>query len=256
MPSPALVQRIDALRRCEAMLCSPDEGGLSVFEGAPGVGKSTLIEAACTMAAARGLTVARAIGSGLEREVAYGVVRQLFESLHAAQRRGRRRRALPPLEGRGDGGDHDLRHSPLRALAERAAESPVLLAVDDLDLADQPSLEFLRYLTQRRTQRAGAAVAGPTPAGSGRGHPPISLLHVQQAAEIVRLEPFDAAGVAELLRARGRAPAPELCEELLRLTGGNPFLLASLVDGFALDRTDEVPPAVIRQLALRLDRLA
>src|SRR3954451_6637066 len=137
MPAPALVQRTDALRRCEAMLCSPDEGGLSVFEGAPGVGKSTLIEAACTMAAARGLTVARAIGSELEREVAYGVVRHLFGSLRAAQRRGgvpqlsvplppaprgaRPRGPLPPLEGRGDGADHDLRHSLLRALAERAA---------------------------------------------------------------------------------------------------------------------------------------
>src|SRR3954462_15613852 len=117
MPSPALVQRIDALRRCEAMLCSPDEGGLSVFEGAPGVGKSALIEAACKMAAARGLTVARATGSEFEREVAYGVVRQLFESLHAAQRRGRRRWSIPPLEGGGDGADHELCHSLLRTLA-------------------------------------------------------------------------------------------------------------------------------------------
>jgi DNA-binding NarL/FixJ family response regulator/tetratricopeptide (TPR) repeat protein len=237
------------------LLCTPNEGGLSVFEGAPGVGKSALIEAACTMAAARGLTVARATGSEFEREVAYGVVRQLFESLHAAQRRGRRRWSIPSLEGRGDGADHDLRHSLLRTLAERAAESPVLLAVDDLDLADQPSLEFLRYLAQRRTQQRVVAVAALNPASSGTGQPPLSLLHIQQAAEIVRLEPLDAAGVAELLAARGRAPAPELCDELLRVTGGNPFLLESLIDGFRLDQPNEVPAAVVRHLALRLARL-
>ncbi|HEX3278778.1 MAG TPA: AAA family ATPase [Thermoleophilaceae bacterium] len=265
MPSPALVQRTEALRRSEALLCAPAEGGLALFEGAPGTGKSALIEAACAMASARGLTVLRAAGSEFEGDFSYGVVRQLFEPLLPGPSRSRRRSQLSRggraaaaalgLGGPDAAGEHAVRHALLRLLAERAAEAPVLLAIDDLDLADQASLEFLRFLAQRHAQHPIVTVATLNPGNGATGAPPISLLHIQQAAVVVRLEPLDELGVAELLAARGRPAPPELCAELARVTGGNPFLVVSVADGFSLDAPETAPPEVARHLALRLARL-
>src|SRR5919206_522681 len=55
-------------------------GGMLVFEGEAGVGKTALIAAAITLASECGLRVLAARGAQLERDFAYGVVRQLFET--------------------------------------------------------------------------------------------------------------------------------------------------------------------------------
>ena len=266
MPLPALVQRTEPLRRCEALLCAPAEGGLALFEGAPGTGKSALIDAACAMGSAHGLNVLRATGSEFEGDFAYGVVRQLFDPLLPEASRPRRRSQLSRgarvagaalgLGGSEAAGEHAVRHALLRLLAEHAAEAPVLIAVDDLYLADQASLEFLRFLAQRHAQHPVITVAALNPGNGATGAPPISLLHIQQAAVVVRLEPLDEAGVAELLAAHGRPAPPELCVELTRVTGGNPFLVASVAERFSLDAPEVAPPAVARDLALRLARLS
>ena len=51
-----------------------------LFEGAPGIGKSRLLGAACEAAETLGVQVLRARGGELERDFSYGVVRQLFET--------------------------------------------------------------------------------------------------------------------------------------------------------------------------------
>ena len=54
-------------------------GGLLVIEGAAGLGKTSLVDAACRRAEECGYAVLRARGSGLEAGFAWGVVLQLFE---------------------------------------------------------------------------------------------------------------------------------------------------------------------------------
>ena len=54
---------------------------LALLEGPAGIGKSTVLAMARQKAAAAGFRVLAARGSDLERELPYGVVRQLFESL-------------------------------------------------------------------------------------------------------------------------------------------------------------------------------
>ena len=53
-------------------------GGLIVIEGAPGIGKSTLMDEAAALAEARGMVVLRARGSIMETEFAFGLVIQLL----------------------------------------------------------------------------------------------------------------------------------------------------------------------------------
>ena len=60
-------------------------GGVVVIEGEAGIGKSALLVAARTVAEERGMKVLEALGSELEAEYPFGVVRQWFESLLRAR---------------------------------------------------------------------------------------------------------------------------------------------------------------------------
>ena len=53
-------------------------GGLIVIDGAAGIGKTTLMDEAASLAEARGMVVLRARGSIMETEFAFGVVIQLL----------------------------------------------------------------------------------------------------------------------------------------------------------------------------------
>jgi hypothetical protein len=55
------------------------EGGLVVVEGPAGIGKSRLLAASRRAAGAHGMAALAARGGELERDFAYGVVRQLLE---------------------------------------------------------------------------------------------------------------------------------------------------------------------------------
>ena len=57
------------------------EAVLTLIEGPAGIGKSRLLARAREMASAAGFQVLSARGSDLERELPYGIVRQLFEPL-------------------------------------------------------------------------------------------------------------------------------------------------------------------------------
>src|SRR3954463_6283541 len=53
-------------------------GGVIVIEGAPGIGKSSLMDETAALADAGGMAVLRARGAAMEREFALGVVIQLL----------------------------------------------------------------------------------------------------------------------------------------------------------------------------------
>src|SRR5512132_2705962 len=76
-----LLERNEELSRIESALADARAGcgRFLVIEGPAGIGKTALLAAARTMAAERGMRVLRARGTELERDFAFGVVRQLFE---------------------------------------------------------------------------------------------------------------------------------------------------------------------------------
>ena len=103
------------------------------------------------------MTVLTARCSELERDFSFGAVRQLFEPV--ARDPARRERLLAgaaaPAEGvlgapDGDAeGSFAVLHGLYWAALNLAEERPVLIAIDDLQWSDRPSLRFVAYLAHR-----------------------------------------------------------------------------------------------------------
>src|SRR5919198_2698721 len=76
-----LLERSEELARIESALVEAraGRGTFVVIEGPAGIGKTALLAAARTAAADGGMRVLRSRGTELERDFAFGVVRQLFE---------------------------------------------------------------------------------------------------------------------------------------------------------------------------------
>jgi hypothetical protein len=119
--------------------------------------------------------VYRSAGTELERELAFGVVRQLFErpvrELAADERarllRGAPRPAVPALlEPDPAPAAPEAVHAALHGLywlaAELAASHPLLLTIDDAHWADPPSLRWLACCSSGRSPKRA-------PRGSARG---------------------------------------------------------------------------------------
>src|SRR5262249_28422948 len=82
----ALLERDAALARIDQCLreAAAGRGSLLLLEGPAGIGKTRLVVAAGRRGRELGLTTLGARGSELERDFAYGLVRQLFEAPLAA----------------------------------------------------------------------------------------------------------------------------------------------------------------------------
>jgi predicted ATPase len=141
-------------------------GGALVVEGQAGIGKTALLAVARGAAAGEGFGVMRARGAELEREFAFGVVRQLFEPVVAGASQEERSQLLdgpPGVAARllglpGLGGaiataapiapdpSFAVLHGLYWLCANLAARHPVALIVDDAHWADGASLRFLAFL--------------------------------------------------------------------------------------------------------------
>jgi DNA-binding CsgD family transcriptional regulator len=275
----ALLERDHELGVLDGLLGSALAGGpaLALIEGPPGIGKSRLLAAACERARQAGCRILRARGSDLERDLPFGVVRQLFESA-LADPEGRARWLKGPAAGatrvfeppREEHAAGDVSFGVLHGLfwltANIAAEGPLLLAVDDLHWCDPSSLRFVAYLERRleglqvlivATVRTGELDAEPGLLGEIAGDP---------AAVPVRPEALSQAAVAELVRERLGPAEPSFSAACHQATGGNPLLVGELLKTM---QTEGVPPdaahvdvirdigprAVSRAVLLRLARL-
>jgi AAA ATPase domain len=92
---PALLEREGELEALARVVAGAREGAgrVVLVEGPAGVGKSRLLASVRSSASEAGLQVLEARGAVLERDVAFGVARQLFDqTVHAAT--GAERQAL------------------------------------------------------------------------------------------------------------------------------------------------------------------
>ena len=217
-------------------------GEMLLLEGRAGIGKTSLVEAACARADELGHEVMRARGSELESGFAFGVVRQLLERRLAGAGKGEREALLagpaaaarPLLSGElaaqpaGDSSFAVL-HGLYWLVVNLAARRPLLIAVDDAQWADEPSLRWLAYLAPRlEGLAAGMLVALRQGDPAVMGAP---LLAVRAAAAAV-LHPalLSEEAVSAVVRsAAGGEAGAELCTAVYAACGGNPLYLAELL---------------------------
>jgi DNA-binding CsgD family transcriptional regulator len=212
-------------------------GGLVLIEGPAGIGKSALAARARELALARGMAVAAARGSELERADAFGVVRQLFERRLRAMSRDARERLLAgaaALAGpvvlpetavpAGEGSSFGTLHGLYWLLAGLAAERAQLLVVDDAHWSDEASLRFLLFLANRLDESPILVLAAQRP----------EVVDLRAAPGVTAMTPSalsPAATSAALADGAENGVAPEFAAAFHVATGGNPLLVRRLADG-------------------------
>jgi DNA-binding CsgD family transcriptional regulator len=256
-------------------------GRVAYVEGPSGGGKTALLRLARSRAIELRMQVLEASGSDLEVEYPFGTVLTLVESWssNATQEQrshlvsGRGRLAGAMLSGAGSGVDlagdeFSLIHSLYWNLVNLCDSGPVLLAVDDAHLADDPSLRFLNYIAARIEDLPVALVIAVR-SGDARAAAPL-MLHLAAVDNVteVRPEGLSKNGVATLLQREDPElqMSPELTRRCWMVTGGNPLLVSEIsaavreegrdwLDQNA-DRLETFAPPLVRIRVLqRLSRL-
>ena len=244
-------RELERIRR-RLRLAREGRGGAIAVEGPAGIGKTAMLEAAREVAEGEAFRVMRARGAELEREFAFGVVRQLVEPLLAEASDEERASLLEGPPGvaaalLGLPREHDAMGEPAPAapdpsfamlhglywlFANLAAARPVVLVVDDAQWADGATLRFLAFLLPRLEELHAAVLLAARPAevGAGRERELFAALTMDPATEILRLAPLTTEGVARLIAAGlGTEPEPGFVSACRDATGGTPFLVRTLV---------------------------
>ena len=273
-----LVGREREIGRCQVLIQQmlAGHGQVVLIAGEAGIGKTTLITAA--MAPLRSDAVQVLTGHCYDLTVTppYGPWREVLRAIG-----GQTRSALPDALG----DDTALAASPsqdvlfdtiVTAFQDLAADRPLVLILEDLHWADQPSLDLLRVVTRQITSHRILVIATYRDDEITRRHPLFQLLPV-----LVREGPVDRLHLRRLEREQIRAVTisryslsardqDQLAAYLARLSDGNPFFIHELLttlehervlriepDGASLQGLGSVrtPPLLRQVIARRLARL-
>jgi predicted ATPase len=260
-----LLEREREVSMVDAMIeaAATGEAAVASIEGPPGIGKTRLIAQARLRAARANFTVLTARGSELERECGFGVVRQLFERLVADDPARLRRGAAAPAErifslaGGGDGtsADDNPSFASLHGLywltAHLAEDRPLMLALDDLQWSDAPSLRFMAYLRTRLEGMPILVVTGVRADERVSDGGLIEALVGEPSTVLIRPQPLSHGAVAAMVRQRlGPGADAGFCTACYRATAGNPLLTTELLKALAAEgvRPQGEQIAVIEEL--------
>src|SRR5262245_37695643 len=280
-----LLEREAELAALEWLIDEAEDGRgrVVLIEGPAGIGKTRLLAEARERAARR-MTILSARCGELERDFSFGAVRELFEAGARDTERGARLVAevaaaawgvraaadgvpdAPCAEGAAEGSFAAL-HGLYWVTLNLAEERPVLLAIDDLQWSDRPSLRFLAYLVRRLEGAPVLVAATLRTTDPGTDAALLAEIGGDPLSEAVRPGPLGDDAVAEMVGERlGGEVDPRFAAACREATGGNPLLLRNLLS--SLDE-DGVRPtaegaaavreigarAVARTVLLRLSRL-
>jgi DNA-binding CsgD family transcriptional regulator len=251
-------------------------GGILLIRGAAGIGKTELLRAACGLARDSGVRVVTGRGTELERDLPFGLVRQLADRVLVNEGESGRAELLAGpaagavtrvVEAPASGATADdpallVSHGLFWLIANLAARGALLLAVDDAHWCDPASVRFLAYLAPRLdTIPVLLAIAARDE------HETLSALPRDPATTTIEPPALTARAVAVIVRARLSAGAHEqFCRACHEITGGNAFYLHQLVDELLAQRFTgaqaeaprvlELGPATVAAAVLvRLSRL-
>jgi DNA-binding CsgD family transcriptional regulator/tetratricopeptide (TPR) repeat protein len=232
-----LVERGEALADLEAHLAAAraGDGRLVVIRGEAGIGKTALVT---SLAASPAVDVPVLLGrcDGVSTPTPYGPFRDVMDQLGPALR--------DLIEG--DAPRHRVKVSLLEQLA---SAGPHLLIIEDVQWADEATIEVLTFVARRLAGTSSLLLV--TYRDDDEPHPRIRLFlgQISSMASVhhIVLDPLTRDGVAALIPDSSTDPV-----QLHALTGGNPFyvveVLATGVEG--------VPTTIGDALRARLAQLS
>ena len=255
-----LVGREEELRALVDLLEAPETlPRVAVLSGEAGIGKTTLWLAAVEAGDRLGYRVlasrpseagARYSFAGLS-DLVRETPAEILPELPAPQRRALES-ALGVSDAEGVPADERVvAFAFLNALRKLAGQGPILLAVDDLQWLDAPTLALIQFALPRlRTESVAAVLAH-------RGDVPEWLRRAVPEEGFLRLElgPLSLGALHELLRARlGSGVARPTLRRIWETSCGNPFFALEMARalqrrGGTVDPGDELPiPADLEAL--------
>jgi ATP/maltotriose-dependent transcriptional regulator MalT len=253
-----LVGRDEELRRLARLLDTPEDlPRTAVLVGEAGIGKTSLWLAACDAAEERGYRLVACRPAETETRFSFAglsdligdVLAETLPELPDPQRRALEHALLLADHDGAPVDEHRVAVAFLSTLRTLAAKRSLLVAVDDVNWLDAPSLAVLRFaLARLRAERVGAVVAS-------RDRVPDWLRRTGGLLVEIEVGPLSLGALHELLHARLGTPfARPALVRLWETSGGNPFYaleLARAVErrGGRIEPGDELPlPDNLEQL--------
>jgi DNA-binding CsgD family transcriptional regulator len=276
--SPLLVGRDDLLALADRRIeeTAAGRGQVVLLAGEAGIGKTRLLRAILRKAEAAGFRIAQADLAPQDRLVPLASIKDLARTMREVPAFGGLGDALLDLQGGQDGQGGDTlgsRRILVRDLAERIANAidrPTVLSFEDLQWADEMSLEVIgelaRLMADRPALVIGAYRADEMPLDTNHREWRARLLS-QRRAEEARLAPLsyeETALVTSLILATG-LPAPrEVVSAVYERTDGIPLHIEELLGALGDDaRTDgkairnaHVPSTIEDAILARFARLS
>jgi len=264
---PAVVNRPLEFRAVTEFLRSASQqpSGL-VIEGEPGIGKTTLWLSALEEARGRGYQVFSARVGQAESVLAYAAVADLLRDIDdsvLAELSDVQRVAVDRVLLRASSEDHTTdQHVVAAAFAavfdRLATDSPVLIAIDDLQWLDRSSKDVLAFAARRFKSGIGLLVTERSDAEGGSA---VTWLHLSRPDRIdrVRIGPLSIGGLHMLISSRlGRSlPRPTMVR-IAETSGGNPFFaleLARAIDIESSQVKSKLPSSLSELMRLRIGQL-
>ena len=228
-------------------------GGALIVTGAPGIGKSVLLDAAAQEAADAGARVLRASGVEFEADIAFSGLNQLVLPLSQTVRAlgPRRGKVLAVAFGVDDGVSVErvaVADATVDLVRRAATARPLLLAVDDVMWLDRSSAFVLSFVARRLAESRTALIVTSRPYED-------SFFDRAGLPELA-LGPLDDAEAADVLRPHDSGLVPAVVARLVREAGGNPLALVELprtLTGAQRGGIEPLPP--VMSLTRRLQAL-
>ncbi|MFE4582393.1 helix-turn-helix transcriptional regulator [Streptomyces chartreusis] len=276
-----LFEREEILGLLEGKISSlvTGSGGTLLIEGPAGIGKSRLLAEAQARAGTAGVRTVTGHGSELESEFAFGAVRQLFEPLladmipeeRAELFSGAAQQATSVLGPTTDvpSGDFSTLHGLYWLTVNLAHKQPLLIAIDDLQWVDAPSLRYFVYLQPRIGDLPILLTAATRPNFREETGHLIEMIATDAATEIALPLPLSQKAAALIIRDiidSGERADETFFASCYEATGGNPLLLKQLAQVITAEGLEPVdtnarkvielgPRAVARYTSVRLREL-
>lgn len=257
-------------------------GRVLVVEGAAGVGKSVLLDAARNVASSRGLQVLSARGSELMQDVPFGVAVELFSERLKGPASVERDALFEGAAGLATslfwpGTESEpaaapdpslpMAHGLYWLLVNLIERAPCLVVVDDAHWVDEASLAFLVYLVERVDGLPLTVLIALRPEDAAMGGRPMARLRAVPTDRVLHLEPLSKDATTALIRSRYFPDADaEFCGAVFDASRGNPFITQELARAADLDGVPPLaasadyvralaPESTVRAVRSRISRL-